>query len=119
MSDPVANTHEIHASWQPDAEIAGLAARQHGVVSLAQLRALGLGRGAINHRITRRLLHRVHPQVYCVGHPLLSREGRWMASVLAGGVAAALSYWSGAGLWAIRDGGGPRSHVTVSRRRHS
>ena len=96
-----------------------MAVSQHGVISRSQLRDLGLGKGAIEHRIRRRLLHRVHPRVYAVGHPVLTQAGIWMAAVLAGGERAVLSHWSAASLWGIRPGGGPRSHVTVPRRRRS
>ena len=111
--------HQIDASEQPDGRIAALAARQHGVVSRAQLTALGLGRGAIASRVRRRLLHRVHPQVYAVGHRKLSQHGVWMAAVLAAGPSGVLSHWSAGSLQRLRDGAGPRSHVTVPRRKRS
>jgi very-short-patch-repair endonuclease len=55
--------------------------------------------------------------VYAVGHSVLSREGVWMAAVLAAGEGAVLSHWSAATLLAMRSGRGPRSHVTCARRR--
>jgi hypothetical protein len=88
-------------------------------VSRAQLHALGLGRGAIEHRIRRRRLHIVASKVYAVGHPVLSREARWMAAVLAAGAGGVLSHWSAASLWGLRAGAGPRSHVTTPRKRCS
>lgn len=102
-----------------DAAVAGLAAAQHGVVGRRQLHALGLGRGAIDRRLERGRLHRVHYGVYAVGHAALAREGRWMAAVLAGGDGAVLSHWSAASLWRLRPGGGPRSHVTARGARRS
>ncbi len=42
-----------------------------------------------------------------------------MASVLAGGDAAVLSHWSAAILWRLRSGSGPRTHVTIPRRRRN
>src|SRR3954447_5063068 len=80
-------------------ELAALAARQHGVVSRRQLMAMGLRSAAIGRRIDAGRLHRVHLGVYAVGHPLLSRHGRWMAGVLACGTGAALGYDSAAVLW--------------------
>ena len=109
--------HQIDAPEQPDAEIAALGARQHGVISRAQLTALGLGRGAIASRIRRQLLHRIHPQVYALGHRKLSRQGIWMAAVLAAGAGAALSHWSAGSVQRLRGGAGPRSHVTIPRRK--
>jgi very-short-patch-repair endonuclease len=78
----------------------------------------------LRQRITRRLassrLHRIHRGVYSIGHPAPSKEGRWMAAVLACGEGAALSHRSAAELWKIRpqrDGrpgeSGPRVEVTV------
>jgi hypothetical protein len=70
-----------------------------GVVSLAQLRALGLGEGAIKHRVGVGRLHRVHRGVYAVGHRLLRAEGWWLAAVLASGDGAVLSHRSAAAHW--------------------
>src|SRR6478752_4902102 len=47
-------------------------------------------------------LHRLCGGVYAVGHMTVSREGRWMAAVLAAGPEAVLSHWSAAALWRIR-----------------
>ena len=81
--------------------MAALAQRQHGVVSMAQLRALGLERGAIEWRLRRGRLHRVHRGVYAVGHRRLAVRGRLWAAVLAcGGIdVAALSHRTAAAVW--------------------
>lgn len=63
---------------------------RHGVVTRAQLRALGLTDKAIRHRVDRGRLHPVWPLVYAVGRPDLTREGRWMAAVLTCGEGAIL-----------------------------
>jgi predicted transcriptional regulator of viral defense system len=84
-----------------DAPIARLAERQHGVVARRQLVELGLGRGAIESRLAAGRLHLLHRGVYAVGHCALTRNGRWMAAVLAGGPEAVLSHWSAASLWGI------------------
>ncbi|MGH2924331.1 MAG: DUF559 domain-containing protein [Solirubrobacterales bacterium] len=78
-----------------------LARAQHGVVTRAQLRELGLGRAAIEHRLRRGRLHRIHLGVYAVGRPELTRHGRRMAAVLNCGPGAALSHLSAAELWGI------------------
>jgi very-short-patch-repair endonuclease len=75
-----------------DRAIAALAERQHGVVALAQLCELGLSGSAVRARATAGRLHRVYRGVFAVGHPLLAREGRWMAAVLACGPGAVLSH---------------------------
>jgi hypothetical protein len=66
-----------------DHAIAALAARQGGVVSRAQLGAVGLSPAAVDQRVRRGRLHRVHHGVYAVGHPLLGTRGRWFAALLA------------------------------------
>jgi very-short-patch-repair endonuclease len=92
-----------------------LVRRQYGVVEHGQLVALGFGTKAIKHRIASGRLHRVARGIYAVGRPQLTREGRWMAALLACGDGAVLSYGSAAALWEIgREGG--RIEVSVRRR---
>jgi hypothetical protein len=90
-----------------DAAIAGVATTQHGLITREQLFGLGLGRGAIEHRIRAGRLHVIHRGVYAVGHPNLTQEGRWLAAVLAAGTGAVLSHRSAAelsGLLAVSRG---------------
>lgn len=82
--------------------IAELAATQYGVVSAPQLYALGLSKAQISSRAKHGWLIAVHRGVYAVGHARLSREGQWMAAVLAGGPGAVLSHENAAALWLIR-----------------
>lgn len=96
-----------------DNAVAELARRQHGVVSRAQLIALGLGEDAIDWRVRRRRFHRMYQRVYAVGHTALTRNGRFMAAVLACGDGAALSHFSAAVLWGILNGDGRAIHVTA------
>ena len=100
----------------PDAVIAMLAARQHGVVSRRQLVDAGLGPNAIARRARIGWLHRMHRGVYAVGHPPLTREARWMGAVLAHGETAALSRFCATALWEIRPYNGVWIDVTVSSR---
>ena len=100
-----------------DRVVATLAGRQHGVVGRAQLTALGLTRTEIGGRVRRGRLHRVHKGVYAVGHLALSRNGRFMAAVLACGEGAALSHFSAAVLWGILDDLDGPIHVTVEGNR--
>jgi hypothetical protein len=97
--------------------IARLASRQHGVVSRSQLLALGLGAGAIRHRIGEKL-HVVQRAVYAVGHPTLTRNGQMMAAVLTGGGGAALSHASAAELWGLRPVRAALHVTTRTRRVH-
>ena len=97
---------------QPWRAAAAVAARQHGLATTAQLRACGVGRGAVEKAVARGRLWRVHRGVYAVGHPSLSREGRWHAAVLAcpGGV---LSHRPAAVAWRVYRGEFGRVEVTV------
>ena len=72
--------HSEEGATPPDAKLASLAARQHGVVTAAQLRLCGLGDSAIGHRAEAGRLHRVHRGVYAVGHASLSLHGRSLVS---------------------------------------
>ncbi len=96
-----------------DAELAQIAARQHGVVSVAQLHEVGVDKSAISRRVSRGQLHRVYRGIYAVGHRGLSLHGGWMAAVLACGEGAALSHGSAAVLWGLlRPLDGP-IHISV------
>jgi hypothetical protein len=77
--------------------LAGLATAQHGVVARRQLLDAGLTKEAVARRIRAGRLHIVHRGVYAVGHPVLTREGRWMAAALATG--GALSHVTAAAAW--------------------
>ena len=85
----------------PDRIVAAIAARQHGVVSIHQLRDAGLSDGAVLGRVRAGRLHRLHRGVYAVGHPGPSNEKRWMAAVLAFPPGAVLSHRSAASLWGL------------------
>jgi predicted transcriptional regulator of viral defense system len=82
-----------------DLALAELARGQWGVVSLAQVRALGIGSRAVQQRAQTGRLRRVHRGVYAVGGAVLPREGRWLAAVLAYGEGAVLSHLSAAVHW--------------------
>ncbi|WP_445151835.1 type IV toxin-antitoxin system AbiEi family antitoxin domain-containing protein [Baekduia sp. Peel2402] len=99
-----------------DRRIAALAGRQHGPVTRQQLYELGLTPQQIAYRIDAGRLIRLYRAVYAVGHPCLSREGRWMAAVLTCGPGAMLSHGDAAALWDLRPAHGAAIHVTTSAR---
>jgi hypothetical protein len=101
-----------------DVELAELAERQFGVVSVAQLRGLGLGERGVRHRVQVGRLRRLYRGVYAVGHGVLRREGRWMAAVLACGEGAALSHVSAAVHWELLASSAVLIDVTAPRGRH-
>lgn len=84
-----------------DRLVAEIAGRQYGLVTRRQLLDRGVGRGAIDARLERGQLHPVHRGVYAVGHRELTRDGRWMAAVLACGHRAVLSHRAAGQLWRI------------------
>ncbi len=65
--------------------------------------ALGFTRSAIEHRIAKGKLLPVGYGVYAVGRRELSREGRWMAAILACGEGAVLSHRSAGALYGIAE----------------
>jgi very-short-patch-repair endonuclease len=86
----------------PDIRVAELARRQHGIVTLPQLRALGVSKRAVERRIATGRLHPIHRGVYAVGHRTLTDEALFIAAVLAIGPDAALSHLSAAQLYGLR-----------------
>lgn len=107
-------------SHRSDRRIDDWSKAQHGIVTLGQLEAIGLSGRAVGHRVTAGRLHRVHRGVFAVERP--TREGHWMAAVLAAGPGAILSHRSAAALWGLVDEGRGPVDVTVrgtARRRPS
>jgi hypothetical protein len=83
------------------------------VVSRAQLAALAVSHAAVDVWVRRRRLRVVHRGVYAVGGAVLSREGRWLAAVLACGDRAVLSHVSAAVHWGLLQYDAPRPVVTA------
>jgi hypothetical protein len=88
-----------HLLSTADSRVAVIAGRQHGVVTVAQLREAGVDKYGVRDRVRSGRLHRLHRGVYAVGHRSLSWRGRWLAAVLAAGDGAVLSHTSAAALW--------------------
>ena len=101
---------ELVTAWM---EVARVAARQHGVISLEQLLAVGLHERAVRRAAATGRLHRVHRGVYAVGHVPRVWPAAWMAGVLACGPEALLSHRSAAVLWRVREGEAVRVDVTI------
>ncbi|MDO9408917.1 type IV toxin-antitoxin system AbiEi family antitoxin domain-containing protein [Patulibacter sp.] len=66
-----------------NAQLAAVASRQLGLITLAQLTACGLGRGAVAHRVASGTLLRVAPAVYALGRPPAGRDAWALAAVLS------------------------------------
>jgi very-short-patch-repair endonuclease len=101
------------------AEVAELAERQWGLVTRAQLEAVGLTAAGISRWQDERRLHRIYPRVFAVGHGGLALEGKLAAALLYAGPGAALwgvtaGYWLG-----LLKTTPSRIHVCTPRRRRS
>jgi very-short-patch-repair endonuclease len=92
--------------------IARIAARQHGVVTLNQLRMCGIGEGAVRWRVQTGRLYPVHRGVYALGHDGLTHEGRWKAATLAV-PNSVLSHRSAGELWELLPPSDAHPHITV------
>jgi len=64
-------------------------------------------------------LHRVHAGVYAIGHRRISKQGGWMAAVLASGPDAVLSHHTAAAVWRLRGYSGGANHVMVPHKSSS
>jgi predicted transcriptional regulator of viral defense system len=94
-----------------------LGTAQHAVLGLEQLTDVGLSASGLRSRVARHRLHRIHHRVYAlVPSGLLSREGHWMAAVLACGQGAVLSHRTAAALHQLRPTYRVKIDVTVPRR---
>jgi len=79
--------------------MAGIAGKQGGHVSRAQLLAIGLSRRAIDYRVKIGQLIPVYPGIYAVGHRPALPVDRAKGALLACGPGSALSHTSAATLW--------------------
>jgi len=78
-----------------------LAEKQHGVFSVWQILDQGVSEDIVQRRRASGSLIPIFQGVYALGHCRLTREGRWMAAVLACGPGAVLSHFSAGHHWGI------------------
>jgi very-short-patch-repair endonuclease len=83
-------------------DLARVAGRQHGVVSHAQLNALGFTRAQIARRVAQGRLHRLFHHVYALGHRQIADRAHFRAALLSMGPTAFLSHRSAAAVWGLR-----------------
>ncbi|MDX1676021.1 MAG: type IV toxin-antitoxin system AbiEi family antitoxin domain-containing protein, partial [Longimicrobiales bacterium] len=108
----------MNAEKKPDALVAELAGRQHGVVARRQLIAEGVSPKFVDRHIASGRLRPVHRGVYLLGSlrgPLEPLRAREMAAVLACGRGAVLSHQSAGWLWGLirRPGSSEPPEVTI------
>jgi predicted transcriptional regulator of viral defense system len=97
--------------------LAGLAQMQHGVVTLDQLRGIGISASAVRSRVEEGSLLRLYDGVYAVGHLPRTKEVRFISAVLACGRDAVLSHRSAAHLLGLREDKRIQIDVTAPGRR--
>lgn len=100
------------AFTSPDAVIARLAERQHGVVSRAQLLHAGLSAKVIDGRLARGQLRPLHRGVFQVG-PIMAARAREMAAHLACGASSVVSHRSAAVFWQLLAPHDPQQPVEI------
>jgi very-short-patch-repair endonuclease len=96
-----------------------VAGKQHGVVSVSQLGALGYSEVAIRHAREAGRLHPVHRGVYAVGHACLPLHGECQAAILACGAEALVSHRSAAWIWGLTQRFARPIEVTASSPRRT
>jgi len=85
--------------------IAEVAGRQHGVISRAQMRDLGLSDSAVSARVDSGYLRPLFRGTFAVGHNAINRRARMLAAALACGTGTVASHGSACeliGLWDVR-----------------
>lgn len=74
-----------------EVRLARVAARQHTVVGVADLRRARLDRYAVARRVRAGRLHPMFPGTWCLGHPPTTRDAWHMAGVLSAGKGSLLA----------------------------
>jgi very-short-patch-repair endonuclease/predicted transcriptional regulator of viral defense system len=101
-----------------DADVARLAVRQHGLVTLRQLRGVGVAPGAVRQRIGSGRWHRIDRGVYRIAGAPVTWRSEVLARVLSAGPGAVASHRTAAALWDL-DGcrpGAPELTIPQGRR---
>lgn len=99
-----------------DERIAAVSDAQHGPVSVAQLRACGLGDSGARRRSQTGRLHRLYRGVYVPGHRRMPPFGHIAGAALACGPGASASHLTGARCLGLRSEGRTLIDVTVGTR---
>jgi hypothetical protein len=105
--------------------LADVATRQHGVISMAQLRAQGYAKSTVIEWVASGRFHQLHRGVYAVGHRKLTWYSRCWAALLAAEPdeaapwRAAASHYSAAYLWGLLRFTPDAMHVTAPTRRRA
>ncbi|MBA3359362.1 MAG: type IV toxin-antitoxin system AbiEi family antitoxin domain-containing protein, partial [Thermoleophilaceae bacterium] len=98
-------------------ELARLAGRSHGVVTRAELLAVGVSTEQVKHRVRTGALLPEFRGVYRVGHRAPSMEARYLAAVRACGDGALLRRRAAAHLFELLRGPPPAPEVMAPTQR--
>jgi hypothetical protein len=107
-------TRALREEW-----LTRVAARQHDLLSLAQLRHAGLAESTVRSRVKASRLFRLRRGVFAIHPPPYSPRQRQMAAVLAAGREALISDWPAAEILEIAPPGhtpSPAIHIAVPGR---
>jgi very-short-patch-repair endonuclease len=88
-----------YAAWET--HVAEIAGGQRNVITLDQLAALGIGRNAIEHRLTSGRWQRLHKGVYLIGPAPPTLSARAWAAVFSCGDGSVLSHRTAAAMWSL------------------
>ena len=99
-----------------DIRLARRAAQRKGVVDREDVRAAGMNREAVRHRVAQGRMHPLFPGVWAWGHRALTREGWFLAAVLSVGDGALLTGPSACQLYGVYKRRIGRIHVLSARR---
>ena len=109
-----------YVDWMRDlaAIVARIASAQHGRINVAQLREAGVDKRRTYRWLREGRLHRVHRDVYAVGHLAPSVDADYMGAVLASGGGATVSHSPSSHLLQLLKGPPPRPEVSVPTTAH-
>jgi very-short-patch-repair endonuclease len=82
--------------------VAAIAWSQAGLITVAQLRDVGIADSTISEAVARGRLHPVFHGVYCVGHRYLTTYARLLAATMACGEGSVVSHGTAAWLLGLR-----------------
>jgi very-short-patch-repair endonuclease/predicted transcriptional regulator of viral defense system len=105
--------HDYGDERRPWARVAALARRQHHLITIGQLRALGLSKDQVEQAVLTGHLHPVHRGVYGVGALPATERAGFMAAVLA--TEGTLADRSASTFWEIWRAARSDEHVIVPR----
>jgi very-short-patch-repair endonuclease len=96
--------------------IGEIAGRQENLITRDQVLSLGVGRGAIEHRVAIGRWQRLHRCIYLIGSAPPTLSARARAAALALGDGAVVSHRTAAVVWGLLPPANEEPHVTVPAR---